>query len=721
MRTHTQEFKNKIKEHGREFNDTLYYSANGVTTTYDSEHLSNINYSFDTSLLKSVMQTLTFDSDLDLEVGNIVSYKCSLVDVQNSDIELNNFTITKKEEQKDTNNYRYTCYDNMIKTMTDYVSLNVTYPITIRNYLSAICTHLGITVGSSSDTFTNYNQEITSEHYLDSDGHSLGYTFRDVLDDLAEAVGGFIVINNNGELEIRYPINTNDTINEEYFQDNNVNIGKKYGPINVVTLSRNGVDNLVRPSTLPQNITEIKIENNPILDQTNRELFIDGIYNQLNGLEFYLNDFQTLGVMYYEVGDIYNVSIDNATYKCLMLNDNIIRESGLVENIYTEEPTTSVTDYKYASDTDKLEKTSRNAYFLADKANGVAEMIVEGIGDNGVVTGASVIASINDDESNLTLNADKINLNGAVTANNNFVINQDGSVKMNNGKLELTDSTSSPEDMILIWKDDHSQATMVTSEEFLQRQVNNNDLTDLNVDYINMRQDGGITHHLYYDSSNQETGRITGSILRLTNVENGVTTRLQLEPSQSSFPGNVTIGGLLQYGSGGRSDNSASGFDYDKYGNMQHKSTGASSNSWAMKDMNGGEIVRIYPETKVVRFNGIEVKGYIQETGSNANGEYVKYSDGTLMCWAKKSVTATINSAWGSLYESSSPVDFGSFPSTYISAPRVMAVNAGGRGCFIEGVTDTSTTAWGKTYLVRPNTQSSATYIISLMAIGRWK
>lgn len=633
MRTHTQEFKSKIKEHGREFDDTLYYSANGVTTTYDNEHLSNINYSFDTSLLKSVMQTLTFDSDLDLEVGNIVSYKCSLVDVQNSDIELNNFTITKKEEQKDTKNYRYTCYDNMIKSMTDYVSLNVTYPITIRNYINAICTYLGITFANASDIFTNYNKTITSEHYLDSDGNSLGYTFRDVLDDLAEAVGGFICIDNYGELEIRYPINTNDTIDEEYFQDNNVNIGKKYGPINVVVLSRNGVDNLVRPSTLPTTITEIKIENNPILDQTNREDFIDGIYNQLNGLEFYLNDFQTKGVMYYEVGDIYNVSIDNTTYKCLMLNDNIIRESGLAENIYTEEPTTSVTDYKYASDTDKLEKTSRNAYFLADKANGVAEMIVEGIGSNGQVTGASVIASINDDESNLTLNADKINLNGAVTANNNFQIGLDGSVSINNGNIDLIDdgtTTSNPRIKItsvnqdkwcelfsggLIFQDPNNtypvyswilpyQFTLekiieddnelwradVSAEDifFTVEDTSGSSNTEKQRAWYGCGAGGAGAIHLGYGDPSQMN-------FQVTNTSSGSDMYLS---GDAQIEGNTTIGDTLYYGTGGRQDYAGGGYTYDQYGNMTSKSTGT-NNNWNFRGGNGASdyVVRIYPNS----------------------------------------------------------------------------------------------------------------------------
>lgn len=476
MRTHTQAFKDGIKAYGRQFEDKIYYNSQ----TYTGDHIFSVNYSVDTSLCKSIMQVLKIDTDISMNIGDTLDYGISIVGVTGSEIRFNNFIVNKIEEQKDKKSKLITCYDNMVKSMQDYESFYSStsdstfttdknyyeldngkykrytgartgnpstlglyqsdFPMTVRTYLGKICTRLGITFGSSSDTFTNYNKNVLSEHYIDVDGNPMGYTYRDVLDDIAEATGRFIRINNTGSLIIRSFTTTNDTINEEFFNDKNVNIGEKVGPYNVVVLSRgDGSDNLVRPTTLPQTTYEFKIEGNPILDQTNREDFIDGIYNNINGLEFYANDFATKGILYLEAGDKYNVSIDSTTYPCLMLSDNIKRTQGLTENIVTKEPKETVTDYKYASSTDKLEIQSRNAYFLADKANGTASMIVEGIGSNGQVTGASVIASINDDSSNLTLNADKINLNGAVTANNNFKIKNDGSVEINNGSIDLID------------------------------------------------------------------------------------------------------------------------------------------------------------------------------------------------------------------------------------------------------------------------------------------
>lgn len=56
--------------------------------------------------------------------------------------------------------------------------------------------------------------------------------------------------------------------------------------------------------------------------------------------------------------------------------------------------------------------------------------------DNSKFTKAEIIAEINNGVSNVTIDADNINLNGSVTANNNFKILTDGSMAAKNGKFE---------------------------------------------------------------------------------------------------------------------------------------------------------------------------------------------------------------------------------------------------------------------------------------------
>ena len=117
--------------------------------------------------------------------------------------------------------------------------------------------------------------------------------------------------------------------------------------------------------------------------------------------------------------------------------------------------------------------------------------------------------------------------------------------------------------------------------------------------------------------------------------------------------------------------------------------------------------------------------GAIMESGSNANGDYVKYADGTMICTRTRS-GGDITTASGSIFVSSSDLIW-NFPASFSSTPTV----SGGRfsgGSDIIGLFIVS----GSTG-ANPPTGSSATYRLALgysrsgsplhdvLAIGRWK
>lgn len=417
MRTHSNSFKNELATFGRQFDDIITY--NGVALS--SEEVKAVNYSFKSSLMKSVMKELKIDTTTQMARGDIINYQLGLnVNGNYEYLNYGNFIVDKIERQEDNRSWLVTCYDKMLLTMVDYEAINqysttldtefiedkvyyeysdnnfnvyegertgnpytiglyedTTYPVTIRDFIYRICLKLGITFASVNDSFINYDKTIKSELYLDEQGGSLGYTFRDVLDELAQVTGSFICINNNDELEVRYINQTNDTINEEYFNDTNVNIGKKYGPINSLVFSRSADSDSIYESdsgSIALNgLCEVKISDNQILNGNDREEFKDDLFNYLDGIYYYLNDYDLKGILYYEVGDMYNVSIFGNTYQCLMLNDEINRSPGVSETIYTEEPVVSVSDYKAASKTDK---TINKAYIIVNKQEGKIESLV---------------------------------------------------------------------------------------------------------------------------------------------------------------------------------------------------------------------------------------------------------------------------------------------------------------------------------------------------------
>ena len=376
MKTHTIDFKNQLTELGRELRGVITYN-----NTELEEEIYSITPHYNADLLKSVMKQLDIELSVDIPLNTIIN--CQIGIKVNGDYEMlnyGNYVVYKSEKQEDTNTYKLTCYDKMLYSMKEYEPMNITYPIKIRDYINAICNKLGLVFSNINDEFANYKKEIQNELYLDTDGNSLGYTFRDVLDELAEVTASIICINEDtDELEIRYPNETNDTIDEEFLKDINVKFGERYGAINTIVLSRAGEsDNVYYPDPLPANPIEIKIVDNQIMNFNNRSDYLEGIYNALNGLYYYINDFTSTGILYYDVGDLYNVRIGENTYQCLMLNDEINVTTGIEEIIHTDMPEKSETDYTKADKTDrKLNQTT----LIVDKQNQKIEGVISQIGD----------------------------------------------------------------------------------------------------------------------------------------------------------------------------------------------------------------------------------------------------------------------------------------------------------------------------------------------------
>ena len=377
MRTHTQGFKNQLIELGREIDCKITYTIDEETIELGAEQLNSIAPSFQGSILKSVMKQLELETSVDIPRGTEIRLQFGMkVGEEYEYLDFGKYIVEKSTKKEDTLSYEIECYDAMIKTMVDYEDMAIVYPISIRDYINEISAHFNITFKNANDEFTNYDQIISSELYLAENGTSLDYTFRDVLDELAQVTGSTICIDNDGQLEIRYINDTGITIDEEYLNDVNVKFGEKYGKVNSIVFSRSGEsDNvfLMDGTSVEENgLCEIKIIDNQILNDNNRADFLPQLAERLFGLEYYLNDFTSKGIMFLELCDRYNVSIWGKEYSCIMFNDEITIQQGIEENVYTEEPEFTESDYKSSSDDDrKINK----AYIIVKKQESVIEAL----------------------------------------------------------------------------------------------------------------------------------------------------------------------------------------------------------------------------------------------------------------------------------------------------------------------------------------------------------
>ena len=228
MKSHTNEFKEEIKTLGKQQSVRITYKENNVTKTLTDEDINSATPNYEASLLKSVMKVLDLDSNIYIPLGTEIKFEYGLlVNGVYEYLDYGNYIVYSSEKQEDTLSYKITCYDKMLYSMKDYEHVHITYPCTIKQYLVALCNKIGLQFKDSD--FANANREITSELFMtiNEDGtyKSMGYTYRDVLDQIAETTGGCICITLDDKVEVRYINETNDTIYEEYINDVNVNFG----------------------------------------------------------------------------------------------------------------------------------------------------------------------------------------------------------------------------------------------------------------------------------------------------------------------------------------------------------------------------------------------------------------------------------------------------------------------------------------------------------------
>lgn len=489
MKAHTSGFKTNIKLLGREIDSKITYTLNNEDIELGNEDLNSVSPHYEGGILKSVMKQLDIDSNVDIPLGTEINYQFGLK-VGNSYeyLDFGNYIVYSSEKQEDTRSWKIVAYDKMLYAMKDYEAIKKyvlttdttftqdksyyekdgfeytlyegattgnpstlglyetddVYPCTLREYLNSLCNNLGLDFASKDDTFANYDREIDVDKFLDANGSSLGYTYRDVLDQLAEATASTICINNDDELEIRYVnpvgqeneiegtsihienamqdgilyngvnnitqtnndlpfvidltyVEDTEGIDEEYLKDINVKFGEKYGPVNSIVLSRSaGADNIYlrdETSVIQNGLCEIKIEDNQLMNDNDRANYLPDLLEVLDGLEYYVNDFSSTGITYYDLCDSYNVSIDGNIYNCIMLNNEINITQGIEELIHTDLLEESETDYTKA---DKTDRRIRQTNLIVDKQNQTITSLVSEVGkyDDRITTVEQDVGSI---------------------------------------------------------------------------------------------------------------------------------------------------------------------------------------------------------------------------------------------------------------------------------------------------------------------------------------
>lgn len=114
----------------------------------------------------------------------------------------------------------------------------------------------------------------------------------------------------------------------------------------------------------------------------------------------------------------------------------------------------------------------------------------------------------------------------------------------------------------------------------------------------------------------------------------------------------------------------------------------------------------------------------IVESGNNSNGEYTKYSDGTMIC-SKRIIQKNVKltNSWYTLFinENDTTVDLGNYAATFIEEPVVNITYMGGNGCWLINNNGHSASSPGKVQLCTVSSRTIGNCILDIPAKGRWK
>ena len=360
-----------IKKVGKRIKKHVYYIKDGLTTRVSDESVERIKFDLQTPLIGTSMQTAEIELKEKIEGEIYVQVEAKY----------GSSTATKtygayhlKEEptyEASKKTYIHKVGNNLIKSMVDYEPVNLTYPATIFSFFQAVVAKVGYTTNIAS--LPNGSIQMSTDIF-----NNIGFTYRDVLDDIAVANGVLFYVESN-ELKIATLGGNAITINDDILKNQNIQFGEHFGAINTIVLSRSGEsDNIYYPAVLPENPIEFKIVDNQLMNENNRDQFLPALYNQLNGIEYDIYDTELTGWGDVKPLQTVNFETGNNTYTSYIFNNEITLTDGYKQAIYNELPEQTETDYKAASKTDK---TINQAYIIVRKNEAEIESLARRVID----------------------------------------------------------------------------------------------------------------------------------------------------------------------------------------------------------------------------------------------------------------------------------------------------------------------------------------------------
>lgn len=225
----SEAFKTAIKAESRQQHA---YLDDGVTQIDDTNDLQSFKIITNGDIGKAVMRQAEVVYIGNHEyLGQYVHLGLGIVlpDTTTEWIDYGSFRIVSKEENKGNDGIKIKMFDKMYDAEVKY-DLTPTFPMTLKQFLQAICVRFNWVL--ATDSFVNDSLVISSDLFS-----NLGVSFREILDDIAEATASIIYFDVDDTLVLKQVGEVSvETLDSDVL--NTLKLEESYGPITAIVLSR---------------------------------------------------------------------------------------------------------------------------------------------------------------------------------------------------------------------------------------------------------------------------------------------------------------------------------------------------------------------------------------------------------------------------------------------------------------------------------------------------
>lgn len=262
-------------------------------------------------------------------------------------------------------------YDKMFEALVLCQNIPLSYPVTLKQVLEAICSNLGWTLATT--TFPNDDMVVSYDYFA-----LQGKSYRDILNQIAEATGTIIYFNNDDKLVLK-SVGGSSVETIQSSQLYNINPKEKWGNLNSIVfrgnpvetnwiwyggyyhrpyLYENGYPILLENGTklrterldVRGDLYQLRIDNNLFIGE-NPEAYMIDMVNALMGYSYIPFSAKTIGLGYFEVGDTITLEDHNEiSYVTTVLNIEIeMSVEGFRETLSANELELGLTNVKKES------------------------------------------------------------------------------------------------------------------------------------------------------------------------------------------------------------------------------------------------------------------------------------------------------------------------------------------------------------------------------------